>query len=308
MKKLNREVNLIIGATGMVGNEICRLLTAEGRTVRAMVRDTADPEKVRKLKDMGVQIVRGDLRRSVTFGPALEGVTNVITTTSSMPFSYVAGENDIQKVDLEGVKNFIDHAKIAGVEHFIYTSFSGNIDLSFPLLRAKRAVEQHLEESGMEYTILRPGYFMEVWLTPAAGFDFANAKAQICGDGTKPISYISALDVARFATASLDNPAARNTSLELGGPEKISQLKAVQIFEEVSGQKFEVQHVSEKALRTQMDEASDPMQKSFSALMTCAATGNPINMDPVLQEFPIKLTSVKDYARSVVATSFADTY
>jgi uncharacterized protein YbjT (DUF2867 family) len=308
MKKSNRDVNLIIGATGMVGSEICRMLTEDGRTVRAMVRNTTDPDKVRKLEDLGVQIVHGDLRDRSSFKPALEGVTNIITTTSSMPSSYVPGENDIQRVDLEGMTNFIDEAKKAGVQHIIYTSISKNIDLDFPLHNAKRTVEQHLQKSGINYTILRPSCFMEVWLTPAVGFDFANAKAQLYGDGTNPVSYISMVDVARFAVASLDNPAARNTTLELGGPEKISQLKAVQIFEEVSGQKFDVQHVPEKALLAQMNQAIDPMEKSFSAIMACTAHGDPINMEHTLQAFPMKLTSVKEYAQSVVATSFADTY
>lgn len=293
-------MNLIIGATGMVGSEICRLLTANGKPVRAMVRESSDQAKTKKLKEFGVEILPGDLRNSSTFEPALKGVTSVITTISSMPFSYVPGENDIQKVDIEGMMDLIDHARTAGVQHFIYTSFSGQIDLDFPLRNAKRAVEQHLQKSGMVYTILRPGCFMEVWLTAAVGFDVANAQVRLCGDGTKPVSYISFKDVARFAVASLDNPAAKNAILELGGPEPLSQLEAVKIFEEMSGRKFEVQHVPLAALQSQRDEAADPMQKSFAGLMMCVANGDPIDMKDVLKAFPIKLTSVKDYARSVV--------
>jgi uncharacterized protein YbjT (DUF2867 family) len=298
-----KAMNLVVGATGMLGSEICRLLTADGKPVRVMVRETSDQAKIKKLKELGIQIVQGDLRNSSTFEPALQGVTAVITTISSMPFSYVAGVNDIQKVDLEGMTNLIDNAKTAGVQHFIYTSFSGQIDLDFPLRNAKRSVEKHLQKSGMVYSILRPSCFMEVWLTAAVGFDVANAKVQLCGDGTKPVSYISYMDVAKFAVESLENPAATNATLELGGPEKFSQLEAVKIFEEVSGRKFEVQEVPKKALQSQRDEATDPMQKSFSGLMLCVANGDPINMEELLQEFPIKLTSVKEYAQSVVATS-----
>lgn len=69
------------------------------------------------------------------------------------------------------MKNLIDAAVRAGVGHVIYTSFSANLDLDFPLGRAKRAVEAHLIASGMAYTILRPSCFMEVWLSPAVGFD-----------------------------------------------------------------------------------------------------------------------------------------
>ena len=296
-------MNLIVGATGMLGSEICRLLRKENLPVRAMVRETSDPVKVNNLKELGVEIVQGDLRKSSTFKPALQGVKTVIATASAMPFSYVPGENDPVLVDRNGMISLIDAASDAGVKHFIYTSFSGQIDLDFPLRNAKRAVEQHLQKSGMVYTILRPSYFMEVWLTAAVGFDAANAKVQLCGDGTKPLSYISYFDVARFAAESLKNPHARNTILELGGPEKLSQLDAVKIFENVSGKKFDVQHVPVEALQSQMNAATDPMQKSFAGLMLGVANGDPIDMKDTIAKFPIKLKSVKEFAQSMVAVS-----
>lgn len=288
---------LVIGATGKLGGEICRRLSAEGKEVRAMIRPTAAPQKVEALKKMGVQIVRGDLRNFETFEPALKGIDTVISTVSSMPFSYVPGDNDIQNVDLAGIKKLVDKAKAAGVKHFIYTSFSNQIDQDVPLCNAKRAVEQHLEKSGLSYTILQPSYFMEAWLTPAVGFDVEHAKVQVFGDGTKPISYISVEDVAKFAVASIENPAARNAKLELGGPDKLSQLDAVRIFEKVDGRKFEVQYVPMEALKEQLNAATDPMQQSFSGLMLAVAKGDPIDMDKTLKAFPIPLTSVKDFAK-----------
>jgi NADH dehydrogenase len=296
-------MNLVIGATGMVGSEICRLLADAGKPVRAMVRETSDQVKTNKLKKSGVQVVQGNLRNSVTLNSALKGVTTVITTVSSMPFSYVPGENDVRNIDLEGMKNLIDAARKAGVQHFIYTSFSGQMDLDFPLRNAKRAVEQHLQKSGMVYTILRPSYFMEVWLTAATGFDTANAKVQLFGDGTNPVSYISYLDVAKFAVESLENPAARNATLELGGPEKLSQLDAVKIFENTGSKKFDIQFIPKEALESQVRTATDPMQKSFSGLMLCLANGDPIDMKEILSAFPIKLKSVEEYAREIVSAS-----
>jgi uncharacterized protein YbjT (DUF2867 family) len=294
---------LVVGATGVVGTEICHLLTAGGKPVRAMVRETSDADKIDHLKQLGADIVHGDLRQSATVEPAMAGVTAVVTTVSSMPFAYVAGENDIQRVDLDGMIGLIDGAKKAGVQHFVYTSFSKQMDLGFPLSNAKRAVEQHLQASGMDYTILRPSFFMEVWLTPAVGFDAANATVQICGDGTRPVSYVSYVDVARFAVACLENPAARNAVLELGGPEQLSQLDATKIFEEVSGRDFAVQHLPDEALQSQRDQATDPMQESFASLMMCLAKGDPISMEETLQTFPLTLTSVRAYAERVVASS-----
>jgi len=102
---------LVIGSTGMVGSEVCRLLVSKNYQVRALVRTTSDNSKRDKLNVPGIQLFEGDLRDKSTFPEMLEGITTVITTVSSMPFSYVPGQNDITKVDEEGVINLIDASK-----------------------------------------------------------------------------------------------------------------------------------------------------------------------------------------------------
>jgi hypothetical protein len=51
-----------------------------------------------------------------------------------------------------------------------------------------------------------------------------------------------------------------------------------------------------------MESASDPMQKSFSGLMLSVAKGAPIYMEDLLTIYPIKLKSVKEYAKSMIGT------
>jgi uncharacterized protein YbjT (DUF2867 family) len=294
---------LVAGATGFLGNEICRQLRAKNIPVKAMVRATTDPSKIEQLTKLGVEIVQGDLRNKETFSDVLQGVTIVISTVSSVPSSYLPIENNIQKVDLDGMKNLIDRARTTGVKHFIYTSFSGQIDLDFPLRNAKRSVEQYLQKSGMVYTILRPSFFMELWLSAAAGFDALNGKVNICGTGTNPVAYISFMDVAKFALESISNPHSRNAILELGGPENISQLEAVKIFEKNLHKNIEVNHISVDELQSRINSSTDDMQKSFSGLMLCVANGDSINMKGMLQTFPVKLISMQEYVRSLVPVS-----
>jgi len=290
---------LVVGATGMVGSDICQQLAAGGKPVRALVRATSDPVKVGKFKAQGVEVVQGDVRDRASLDAACKGVTTVISTLSSMPFTYQPGVNDIRTTDLDGALNLIDAARAAKVRDFIYTSFT--MDLDFPLRNAKRAVEKHLKESGMTYTILRPSYFMEVWFSPAVGFDAANAKAAIYGAGQNPISWISLQDVAQFAVASVDNPAGKNATLDLGGPEAISPLQVVKLFEKAGGRTFEVQHVPEEALQAQQAAATDPMQQSFTGLMRCYARGDAIDMRATLKAFPLQLTTVGEFARRAYA-------
>jgi uncharacterized protein YbjT (DUF2867 family) len=285
---------LIVGSTGMVGGEVCRLLSGKGVPVRAMVRSTADPVKVEGLKGLGAEIVEGDLRQHETLEAACMGVDAVICTVSALPFGYQAGVNDIQNVDLEGGKALVDAAKAAGVKHFIYTSFTKNIDQDFPLNNAKRAVEDYLRASGIPYTILRPGYFMQVWLSPAVGFDAASRKVTLYGTGEQPISWIDYKDVARFAVESLTNPAACDATLELGGPAAVSPNQVVQLYETKLGS-MEVSYVPAEALEGQMQGAEDPMQKSFAGLMLAYAKGDPIPMDVMLQAFPLRLTTLEAF-------------
>jgi NADH dehydrogenase len=222
---------LVVGSTGMVGSQICRLLAEKGQAVKALVRTSSDPAKVEALKGLGVQLVTGDLRDAASLKAACQGVDAVICTVSAMPFSYQPGVNDLQKVDLEGVKSLIDAARAAGVKHFIDTTFSKNINVDCPLVAAKRAVEAYLIASGLVYTILRPSCFMEVWLGPALGFDPANGKITVYGSGDLPLGWISLKDVAAFAVEALTNPAAHNAALELGGPVSLSYHQVIQIFE-----------------------------------------------------------------------------
>ena len=291
-------MNLVVGSTGRMGGEICHLLTAKGQPVRGMVRATSDPARVESLKAMGVQIVTGNLRDRASLDAACRGATKLITMVTCVS-SYQPGENDIQHCDLEGATNLIEAARTAGVKHFVYVSFSGNIDLDSPLRNAKRTVEQHLKDSGLSYTILRPSYYMESWLTAPLGFDPANAKAEIYGSGEKPISWISLKDVAKFAVESLDHPAARNATLELGGPEALTPHQVVKIFEEVGGRPFEVTHVPEAVLEAQQQAAPGEM-KTRPVLMRCYAQGDSIDMREMLKKFPMQLTTVQEYARQVL--------
>jgi uncharacterized protein YbjT (DUF2867 family) len=291
----NSKTILVAGATGFLGSEICSQLTAKNKQVKGLVRTTSDATKVARLKASGVETVEGDLKDIASLQNALQGVSTIISTVSSS-LSRQEGDS-IQTVDEEGQINLIDAAENAGVDHFIYISFCEMAD-QFPLQTAKRKVEKHLVLSGISFTILQPTYFMEVWLSPAVGFDYPNAKASIYGTGNSKISWIAIKDVAAFAVAAADNPAAKNAVIELGGPEAVSPLQVVNIFEKAKGKQFELQFVPEEALRAQKEAATDPLSESFAALMWGVAKGSEIDMKNTLDKFPIHLTAVTEYAKS----------
>jgi NADH dehydrogenase len=291
-------MTLVVGATGFLGSEICKQLLARGLPVRAMVRSSSDPVKVGTLRSMGAEIVQGDLRDPLSLRRACSGIRTVISTATSV--GSFAPENSFLNSDL-AAKDLIDAARAARVDQFIYTSVSRNLNPDCDLNFAKRAVEQHLLASGLTYTILRASAFMEIWLSPPLGFDAVRGRAQVIGSGDRPLSYISLVDVAQFAVASVGNPVAANSILELGGPDAISPLEVIKVFEELSGKTFEVTHVPLDALRAQHAAADNPLAKTFAALMLAVADGDTVPMDEMLRRFPqVTLKSVRAFAAQTI--------
>lgn len=291
---------LVVGATGLVGGEVCRQLTAAGMPVRALIRSTSSPERIDSLRSLGIDLVVGDLRDPKSLSTACKDVDAIVSTVSSMPFSYQAGVNDLSTVDTDGMRGLIDAAIHSGIKRFVYTSFSGHIDIPSPLVQAKRTIEGALMASRLDWTILRPSYFMEVWLTPAVGFDPEHGKAVIFGTGKSPISFISIRDVAAFATTSLMSASTSRATLELGGPEPISPLDVVGLYEEWLGRKIDITFVPESDLETQQSSATDPMAQSFAALQRCYARGDAIDMHRTSSLLLRSMRTVREQARTTV--------
>ena len=288
---------LVVGATGFLGSEICRHLIVKHKSVTGLIRSSSDPERVATLRQSGVQLVEGDLKDRLSLDRACAGASIVISTATSARSRQPA--DSIEATDARGQINLVEAARAAGVTRFIYISYSGQIGVDDPLTRAKRAVEQALKTSGIEYTILRPSYFMEFWFSPMIGFDHANAKVTIYGTGLNKISWVSLSDIAEFAAACVDNPASSNAVIELGGPQALSPLEVVRIFEQASRKSFEVSHVPEDALRAQEAAATDSLQKAFAALMLSYAKGDAIPMQETLKRYRVNFRSVPEYVHTL---------
>ena len=292
---------LVVGATGVLGMEVCRQLAAAGKKVKGLVRTSSQKGKVNGLHELGAETVTGDMKDPQSLYQAFQNVDAIISTATST-ISHQEGDS-IETVDLAGQLNVAEAASAAGVHRVVLISFPPYPPMTpeFPLQSAKRAVENRLKSKNFTYTILQPTYFMEIWLGPALGFDYVRAKAIIYGEGKNKISWIAIKDVARFAVASIENPSARNAVIQLGGPDDLSVLDAVGIFERESGQTFELQNIPDEALRAQMAAAPDSLGKTFSGLMIGLNEVGTIDMKETLRNFPIQLTSVREYARQMIA-------
>jgi NADH dehydrogenase len=259
---------------------------------RALVRETSQRERVEELEKLGVELHTGDLKSPVTLEPALQGVKTVIST-ASCTLSRVDGDT-IESVDLRGHLDLIDAAKRADVEHFIFVSFHKH-PLEFALQTAKSAVESQLISSGISYTIFQPVDFTEIWLSPILGFDLMGGNVRVLGDGTAKITWISVDDVATFVAGAVGNPKARDRIFPLGGPEQLSQLDVVELFRKASGRTVQLQYQPDADLRTAFEAATDPLARTFAALMLATAIGQIASSAEALDAIPVKLKQVQEY-------------
>ena len=288
---------LVAGATGVLGSDIVRRLINRGEKVRAMVRATSAPEKVDRLQKSGAEIVRGDLRDPASLESACKGVQAVISTVS-MILTAQPGDS-FEATDGDGTKALVDAAKKAGVEKFVFISFDTDITPDAPLTSAKRDVERHLKNSGLDYTILHPSLFFETWLGPMLFADPNAGTAKVYGKGNQKIRYVAVADVAELAVQCLTKPTARNATIPFGGPDEISQRDAVKIFEEAFGKVFNVIEVPEEALEAQWTSAQNPLDRTFAALMLGLARGFDSGIKPPFEKFPMQLTSARAYVREM---------
>ena len=285
---------LIVGGTGRVGGAAALTLARRGHIVKALVRGGRNHPGSKPLLDSHVQVIDGDLRQNQTLGFALSGIETVICSATAMPN---APGYALQKVDHDGTLALIEMAEAHAVKRFIYVSYSTNIRWDSPLETAKRDCEESLLRSKMETVILRPSFFMEAWLSPMLGFDPAAGSVRIYGAGESKVSYISTANVADFAVnVATGELYQKNKILELGGPEDLSQLEAVNIFESALGRKMKLDFVPLEALQAQ-HESRDPLQKTFAALMLAYAGGDVVlNAISTARRHGVRLRTVSEYA------------
>ena len=285
---------LVAGATGTLGGLICQRLRDRGETVRALVRPSAGPEKVERLRALGVEIYQGDLREPASLDGATRDVDVVISTVSMIGTARPGDSFD--DTDNAGTRALIDAAKRAAVGQFIYISFDHAQFEDSPMVRAKREVEQYLRDSGVPYTVLSPSIFMETWLGPRLGVDAAARTAKVFGSGEQPLNYVSVRDVAEYAVHCVGNGDVLNTALHIGGPESVSQRDAVRIIEDALGTPLQVTVIPEEALVAQWREATDPFARTFASLMLGVARGDRRPATALDRPADIPLRSVRDYA------------
>jgi NADH dehydrogenase len=235
---------LVIGATSLLGRAVVSELVAAGQTVRASYRS---PGQVDGFLVQNAEVVALDLLDPDTFGPALQGIDAVFTSTHSLT---ARRSSAIQHADIDGYKALINSAAKHGIGRFVFTSAMGAcLDHPAPFWRAKAAVEQHLVASGLPYTILRPSAFMDFHAHQMIGERvLAGKPARILGAGKTRRNLVAVGDVAALGVRALLSPEFTGRVVDIGGPDNLSDLEVSSLYARLAGVPLKVQALPPSAL------------------------------------------------------------
>ena len=214
---------LVTGATGNTGSGLVPALRSAGVDVRAFVRDEA---KAQPLKEVGAEIVVGDLDQPETIGPAVEGVDKIYLLTWNGP------------TQLQQVQNFIEVAKRAGNPHIVRHSMWGSEKSR--IIKQGYEAEEAVKSSGLPWTLVKPTFYMQNTMMGAQTVASDGVIYWDMKDGK--LGMIDLRDIVDVAAAVLTGSGHEGKSYILTGPEAISFHDVAATFSEVLGK--EVNYVS----------------------------------------------------------------
>ena len=201
---------LVAGAHGAIGQHVVQILAEAGHHVLALIRD-ADQSAL--LRTLGGHPIVGDLTGDVSDAPS--GCDAVV-------FAAGSGGEAVEAVDRDGAIQLIDAAVTHGVRRFVMLSSIGadapeEADQLQDYLRAKHEADQHLLDSGLTYTILRP-----TTLTNGAGVGTATFAASL--DLKEGSSEVAREDVAAALAAIVTISETEHAVIEMtAGPTPIRE-------------------------------------------------------------------------------------
>jgi uncharacterized protein YbjT (DUF2867 family) len=231
---------LLTGATGTIGRDVAKILSENAVPIRAGVRDQT---KARKQFGADIALATFDFEDAASFPGALKSVEKVFLLPPLMP-------NQVEVTNA-----FVDAAKRAGVRHIVKLSAIG-ADASAPYTFGKwhAANEQHIRESGLAFTFLRPNSFMQNFITyfpPRDGtiyLPWGNGKA----------SFVDARDIAAVAAEALTTDGHEGKTYTLTGPAALGIAEVASILSETAGREINYIDVPESAARDGMLQAGLP--------------------------------------------------
>src|SRR6266550_2712027 len=282
------ETVLVTGATGTIGRDVAKILSENAVPIRAGVRDQA---KARKQFGADIALATFDFEDAASFPGALKGVEKVFLLPPLM-------SNQVEVANA-----FVDAAKRGGVRHIVKLSAIG-ADASPPYTFGKwhAANEQHIRESGLAFTFLRPNSFMQNFITyfpPRDGTIYLPW-------GSGQASFVDARDIAAVAAEALTSDGHEGKTYTPTGPAALGIAEVASILSGMAGREINYVDVPESAARDGMLQAGLP-QWQVEPLLELHATNKQNRWTAVTADVE-KVTGKAATAFAQFARDYADSF
>ncbi len=218
---MSTEQNILItGATGSIGSELVKQLSAKNISFRAMVR--AKDKATDLAASTGAQVIEGDFNDTPSIEKALEGIERAFLLTNST--------DQAEKQQIA----FVDAAAKAGVKHIVKQSqWAADKNSPVRFLRYHAAVENKIKESGIAYTFLRPNLFMQGLLSFKQTIKEQGEFFAAIGEAK--ISIVDVRDIAAVALEALTTEGHENKIYNITGPEALTHQQMALYLSEALG-------------------------------------------------------------------------
>jgi NADH dehydrogenase len=253
------------------------------------------------LVERGARPTLGDLKDPRSLAEACRGVDVVVTTASA---GERGGADTPQSVDVEGNRHLIEAASQSGVRQFVFVSaLPASLDHPVPVVRAKAETELALHESGLAHTIIAANCFMDIMFALVVGDRILSGQpVTLVGEGRRRHSFVAARDVAAFAVAAVNHPAAVNRRIAVGGPDALSWRDVVAVYERALGRTATVQWIAPGELLPHLPPVPGLAPLVSGLMAGLEAFDSPVDMTDAARTFGVTPTSVDDFVASVRAT------
>jgi uncharacterized protein YbjT (DUF2867 family) len=217
----------VTGATGNLGSAVVKALTGKGFNVKA---GSTNPVKAKM--PLGVEAVKVVYEEPDSIDAAFKGISGLFLIAPPM--------------DPEAPSKLIpviDKAKAAGIDHIVFNSaFGVDHNKEAPL----RIIEQYLKASGVNYTILRPNFFMENFSTGFIAPMIADGGIFLAADDGKS-SFISTKDIAEVAALAFQHKRF-GVEYNLTGSDALDHTQAAKIISENTGKDVKFHSLREEEM------------------------------------------------------------
>jgi uncharacterized protein YbjT (DUF2867 family) len=272
--KKNNKVILVTGATGRQGGAALKHLGDRGFACRALTRNP-ESKPARAFVGRGTELVRGDMEDPASLSRALDGVYGVYAVQTP----YESG------VDAEVRQGFhlIDAAQRAGIAHFVYSSVaSADQNTRIPHFDSKFRIEEHLRGTGMHYTIVRPVFFMENWLSMRPMIEDGAIALPL--DPTTRLQMVAVDDIGGVVATAFERSGKwQGRAFEVAGDE-LSMTELAQAFSRAAGREVQYRQLPWEEFEAQSGSEATTMYRWFQN------AGYHVDIAAVRQEYP-KLNS-----------------